>query len=157
VDGSRWSPPADAEQAALEDLLEVLLNEPSYLVSISTVFSPAAFSDQGLSRVAGAVVETIETTEQCELATLLSRFDEPADAELIVELHSRGERKGNFAGRVEGAVRNLQQIAARRKAQQSAREATGEGANGDDAALLTLQAQARQSRGFAPRRALPRR
>jgi hypothetical protein len=77
-----------------------------------------------MGRIAQAVVTLIQTTRACELTALLSCFDDPADADLIVAMQSRGEQKSNFAQRVEGAVASLQRYGARRQVEDSARRAT---------------------------------
>jgi len=142
----------DARAAATRELLEVLLNEPTYYASIAGEFHPAYLRDPTLVHIGRALVELLGDTptdtstegtsaegtstegtsaegtstegtstegtsaegaapgERFSLAAFISRFESPEIGRCITALQSAGERRGNYAATVEGAVSRLQQL-----------------------------------------------
>jgi hypothetical protein len=92
----------------MRDLLEVMLNEPSYYESVRTEFTPELFADEALRAIAQEACRLCEKQGGFELADLLSRFESVEIGRQIVDLQMAGERGGNFAARIEGAVTTLQ-------------------------------------------------
>jgi len=144
----------DAEQVALREVLEVLLNEPSYYDSVAEQFDPAAFSDPDLAAVARQVVDLARSQGDFRLAQLIARFEEPRFGRLITDLQSAGERRGNFAATIEGAIGRLQEVRAARAAYQIAVRLKQDGGSGDQEDLLRVYEASRSHRHFAPRRHL---
>lgn len=99
-----------AASAAMRDLLEVLLNEPSYFASISSEFDPALILDPPTREIAQVVAEMAQEGPDFTLQRLLGRFESVEAASRIMALQSSGEQRGNHAATVEGAVKRLQQL-----------------------------------------------
>src|SRR5439155_27265129 len=96
--------PLGIETIATRELLEVLLNEPSYYDSIESQFDPELLGDEQETTIARALMELVRTTPGFALAVFLGRFESVEVAQRVIELHSAGERRGNFAATIEGAV-----------------------------------------------------
>jgi len=102
----------DASSASTRALLEVLLNEPGYYASVAEWFDPARLPEP-LRRVAQTVIELAGTIGEYTLADVLACFDDVDTARCAMALQDAGERQGNYAAAVEGAVSRLQQEALR--------------------------------------------
>ncbi|MFH1417877.1 MAG: DNA primase [Planctomycetota bacterium] len=99
-----------AAETAMRSLLGVLLNQPEYFEAVAHVFDPDLMSDGDLKEIAAAVVEMIRADKALTLSTLISRFESVRASGLITGLQVDGERTGNFAATVEGAVRRLDEL-----------------------------------------------
>lgn len=97
----------DAATAAMRHLLEVVLNDPACYGSVADEFDPALLDDEELRQVASAVVELAGNAGGFTLPQLIGRFDSVAISGRILGLHAAGEREGNFAAKVEGALKRL--------------------------------------------------
>lgn len=128
---------------ATRELLEVLLNEPSYYPSVASSFDADALGDEALRRVGGFVVAAADRSETFDLQELLASIESVADAQRLIDLQLAGQRRGNFAATVEGALRRLQQERTRRAA---------DGLSDFDARLMAV----REHRHFAARKHLNR-
>ena len=85
----------DGRQAALREILTVLLNAPDRYAAVDDIFDPAAIADPTDRRIAQATVELIESNEGFEITRLIGRF---ADTDCVeshyrVALPRRGSRK----------------------------------------------------------------
>ncbi len=100
----------DAASAAMQDLLEVLLNEPSYYASIESEFDLELITDSELREIARAAVDLARDNPDFGLPELISRFESVQTAQRIVALQTAGEQGGNYAARIEGAMQRLQQV-----------------------------------------------
>jgi DNA primase len=105
----------DAASAAMHDLLEVLLNEPSYYASIESEFDPELIPDAEVREIAVAAAALARENPDFSLPELITRFESVQTAQRIVVLQTAGEQGGNFAARIEGAVQRLQQIREQRR------------------------------------------
>ncbi|MEE8385816.1 MAG: toprim domain-containing protein, partial [Dehalococcoidia bacterium] len=105
----------DAASAAMHDLLEVLLNEPSYYASIESEFDPELIPDAEVREIAKAVAALARENPDFSLPELITRFESVQTAQRIVVLQTAGEQGGNFAARIEGAIQRLQQIREQRR------------------------------------------
>jgi predicted metalloprotease len=105
----------NAEAAATLELLEVLLNEPSYYDSIDAYFRPESLVDERDLQIALGFAGAMRAGGPFSLADFLGRFEALDVAERVTELHLAGERRGNFAATVEGAVVRLQQVREQRR------------------------------------------
>ena len=97
-------PPLNALDKALRQVVEVLLNKPSYIEKVAEVIGPDDFSDPGLRTVAGAVFKWASHSDQPELADLLAVNVDLPQADLITSLAEEGSRKGNFRNNLTGAL-----------------------------------------------------
>lgn len=93
-----------AEQEALRQILEVLLNEPSYLPAVEGRFEPARFRDASLGAIAGELLEMLRSGEPYRIDELIGRFESPDFARMVTDLQARGERRGQYAAVIEGAI-----------------------------------------------------
>lgn len=162
----------DAADAATTELLEVLLNEPTYFDSIASQFDPGALRDPQDRVIGLAVVELAGTEAGLTLPALFARFESVETARRIADLQVRGERRGNHAATVEGAVTRLQQVRRQRELasltsdfRDSAAQGSADGADlpdgsnrqvdGDSRSRLgAAQESVRQTGQFAARRHL---
>ena len=99
-----------AASIATRQLLEVLLNEPSYFDSVSAHFEPGLLSDELDATIARAFVDYVGRADAFILSEFLSCFDSVEAGQRVVDLHDAGESRGNFGGTVEGAVTCLERI-----------------------------------------------
>ena len=132
----------------------MLLNEPGHYEEASSLFRPASFAESQLAAVAQAAVDLIAATGECNLTTLLARFDDPSECALIVELQQRGEQKGVFAERVAGALQTLRRAGHRRDAQDVAQQLAAEPVDATspevEAQLRALEERRRKASAFHP-------
>lgn len=128
---------------ATRELLEVLLNEPSYFPSVASSFDASALGDESLQRVGELVVEAANRSETFDVQALLASIESLSDAQRLVDLQMAGHRRGNYAATVDGALRRLEQERNRREAERLS----------DFDARLTA---AREHRHFAARKHLNR-
>ncbi len=105
-------PKVDARQAALRELVEVLINEPRFADRVEGILDPASFSDPVLAQIARAVVEWCRAGGRdghWRLDELVGRFGDPAIARVVTDLQAEGERRGNYEATVEGALRRIRE------------------------------------------------
>ena len=102
--------PSDAATAAMQDLIEVLLNDASYYDVACSEFDPALLADGELKDIACAVREMARDEREVHLPRLISRFESVATARRIMALQTAGERRGNDEATVNGAVARLKAL-----------------------------------------------
>ena len=112
----------DAEQEALRQILEVLLNDPSYYPRVAHVLDAASFRDPGLAAVAKELIALARAGEPFGVNDLIQRFELPSFGQLITDLQTRGERRGRFEEVITGALNCLHQREQIRRAAQAAAE-----------------------------------
>ena len=93
-----------AMDKALHQVLEVLLNKPSYIDKVTEVIAPEDFSQAGLQPTAQAVFKWAADTDQPQLADLLAQQSNLDQADLITSLAEQGSRKENFQSNLSGAL-----------------------------------------------------
>jgi len=108
--------PSNAAAAAMLELLEVLLNEPSCYESVASQFSPDLLPDATTRAIGHAIVELGRSDGGLTLPALLSRFESVDTARRITGLQIRGERRGNYAATIESVVSRLAQLKLQREA-----------------------------------------
>ncbi|NIA07329.1 MAG: DNA primase [Actinobacteria bacterium] len=96
--------PLSAMDKALRQVLEVLLNKPSYIEKVAGVIAPEDFSQADLQTVAEAVFKWAGDTDQPQLSDLLAGQSSLDQADLITSLAEQGSRKGNFQPNLSGAM-----------------------------------------------------
>ena len=106
---------ASAEQAALTNMLEVLLNEPGMYDSVRDVFDPQRFENPVLRRIGTVVAQAADRMGEFSLVEILDRFPDPDDGRRITELHIRGQQRGNWTATLESAAEDLRRIAKMRE------------------------------------------
>ena len=94
----------DAATAAIRDLLGVLLNDPGFHPDVVGEIDVDLLADAELREITLAVLDATEPKECFSLPRLMSRFESVDAARRIMDLKSCGERIGNFAATVEGAL-----------------------------------------------------
>lgn len=107
------APVADARQAALREILTVLLNAPDRYSAVDAVFDPSAMADPVDRRIAEAAIEMMESAAGFTMTGLIGRFNETSVSSRIMELAWCGQQRENFDSIIEGAVTRLQALAAR--------------------------------------------
>jgi len=95
---------ASAEQEALRQMVEVLLNEPAHYRTAGAHLDPSAIREPALSSVAAELVGMLESGEPFRLDELIGRFESAGYGRLITDLQVRGERRGGYAAVIEGAI-----------------------------------------------------
>ncbi len=111
--------PGGVEEAAMLDILTVLLCEPGLYPRAAEVFVAAAFADEQLRRIAQHTVELIDRVGEFPLTELLGHFDCAKDAARIVSLRERGLAAGQLEARLKSAVERLAFMRVVRKANQA--------------------------------------
>lgn len=147
----RVAPPSNAADSAMRDLLEVLLNEPTYYESVRSEFDASLIGDADLAEIARGLSEIADAGGEWTVSSLIGRFESVRIGGLIVDLQMAGERGGNFAARVEGAVATLQKVRDRERIVALTAEGRGE-TNQASSKLRAAGEAARRMSHFAARR-----
>jgi len=151
---------ANAEQAALTEILQVLINEPALYDEIKPYFRPDEFLDPISARIGQEVRRLAQTLGEFSLVELLERFQDPAMADRITDLQAAGERRGRYRQRLDAAVQTLQRLEQSRRAAEAGRTLLKNDPDRNDPhsveqALRAMHAGAHNQHHFAPRRAIP--
>ncbi len=95
---------SNSQQEALRQIVEVLLNEPAYYAHVASWLKPEHVWDPALSAVVAEMVTILNSGRKLQVAELIGRFESPEYGRLITDLQDRGERRGQFATVIEGAM-----------------------------------------------------
>lgn len=106
------SAPRDAEQGAWVHLLEILLNEPGLLGTLSEWPDTRRIVDQRDRRIAGWVFDCAQTYGEFTLTDVLARAQDGDDAARMAELASHGQLVGNYEASLQVALERLRQCGA---------------------------------------------
>ncbi|MBI4581099.1 MAG: DNA primase [Planctomycetes bacterium] len=128
-----------AEQRALLQVVEVLLNEPGLFPVVQGCFEPTAIRDRRVAPIAVELVSMLRSGEPFQISDLIGRFESPEYGRLITDLQTRGERRGGYQGAIEGALPWLHSL-------QERRGTAGSLPADEDARLLKLAEVARTPR-----------
>ncbi len=93
-----------AEQRALIEVLEVLLNDPALFANVENFFEPTAIRDRRVAAVGVELVNVLRSGEPLNISELIGRFESPDYGRIITDLQARGERRGQFQSVMEGAA-----------------------------------------------------
>lgn len=104
-------PKADAEQAALRQIVEVLLNEPAYYDVAREVLHAQPITDSDLAEVARQMLELCESGMPWELTDLLAGLPDARFGALVTDLQAAGQQRGQFDRTLDGALACLQHAA----------------------------------------------
>lgn len=164
VPGPSTDDSLNAEQRAYQQIVEVLLNDASYYPRVKEVLNPAAMRDPALRAVFTEWAALVESDEPWRLDALIGRFEEEHFGRLITDLQMRGERRGNYAAVIEGAISCVRSCAEARRTAMLAEEIRDQRRKvqgtdrekpvpeGEDDRLAALSAAARLTH-FSPMRA----
>ena len=89
---------------ALQQVLEVLLNKPSYIHKVTDVLGPDQFSDTPVGPIAKEIFKWAADSDQPQLAQLLSDCADLDQADLITSLAQEGAQKDNLRENLGGAL-----------------------------------------------------
>lgn len=141
----------DPMAAATRELLEVVLNEPGYYALACEYFDPGRLPEP-LHAVAEAVRSMADELGEFSTTELLSRLEDVTLARCAVALQAAGERRGNFAAAVEGAITRIKREHLRDESAvlRDLVNASGEPSEERDLQTQALGELARQHRHFLP-------
>lgn len=142
-----------AQEEAMRQIMEVLLNEPEHYPAVSAHFVPSAIRDPSLGVVAEKMVAMFESGRDFQVDDLISRLESVAYGRLVTDLQLRGECRGECAAAIEGAVACLKSYEQSRQAAMLAREIrsgrqnnsseSDSASTGEDERLQALSARAK--------------
>ncbi|GAF70864.1 unnamed protein product, partial [marine sediment metagenome] len=112
----------NAEQVALEQIIEVLLNKPELYSAIEEYFDPSAITDPALSAVGSGLQEALKSDRPFRLDEFIGHFESADYGRLITDLQARGERRGGYEAVIEGVIPCLESIGQTRRAASTAEE-----------------------------------
>ncbi len=101
--------------AAQREILEVLLNQPSFFELVKQKITPAAFDVPILAKTADVLFETLGSDPDASLKQVLANAEDVSLGSCIVELAEAGAGKGNFESRLTGALDVVQRLLQRKK------------------------------------------
>ena len=116
-------PKADAEQAALREIVEVLLNEPAYYDVAREILRAEPIIDVDLAEVARQLLVLCESGRPWGLTDLLARLPDARFGGLVTDLQMAAQERGNFDRTLDGALSCLQHAAFLREASRTAEQA----------------------------------
>jgi len=150
-------PKDDPEQAALRQIVEVLLNEPGYYDLARDVLTGAQIGDPDLAEVARQLCVLCESGRPWDLTGLLARLPDARFGTLVTDLQAEGERRGQLDRTLDGALTCLQHTAFLRQTSRTVERLKSVGRdgsmepNGDvDEPLRRLSQDAGKHKHFAP-------
>jgi len=150
-------PKADAEQTALRQIVEVLLNEPASYDLVRDALQAWTIADPDLAEVARQLRVLCESGMPWELTDLLARLPDPRFGALVTDLQAAGQQRGQLDRTLDGALACLQHAAFLRQTSQTverlkAAERSGSVESDDDVdePLRTLSRDAAKHKHFAP-------
>ncbi len=155
-EGRHRSPPADEEQSAWVRVLEVVLGDPEATAVPAPFPDVAEISDSRDRRIAEIVAGLANGSGSFVLADVLSRCQDPGDAERVEELARRGAARGNYEGTLRLAlerIRCARRNAATRHGTVPLVSAEGEEKTVEDSrnSLVAFAEGVREHRHFVPR------
>jgi len=131
-----------AEQRALQQVIEALLNEPAWYPVVEAYFEPTAIRDRKVAAIAVELVNMLRSGEPFQISELIGRFESPEYGRLITDLQARGERRGRYGDVINGAIPCLQSCQQARRAAALAEEIRRARLRTEDPAQPEGQAQA---------------
>lgn len=142
----------DPVGVSIREILEVILNEPGYYAVACEYFDPAPLPEP-LRSVATAVRTLADEVGEFSATDLLARLEDVNLARCAVALQAAGERRGNYAAAIEGAVNRIRQEHQRAESV-ALRQALRQTDRTEETELQTqaLQDLAREHRHFLPQK-----
>jgi DNA primase len=150
-------PRTDAEQTALRQIVEVLLNDPGCYDLARDALDAGTISDPDLAEVARQLRVLCEMGVPWELTDLLARLPDARFGALVTDLQAAGQQRGQLERTLDGALACLKHAAFLRQTSQTVeRFKTGQRngpveSDGDaDEPLRRLAQDAGKHKHFAP-------
>ncbi|MBN2132189.1 MAG: DNA primase [Sedimentisphaerales bacterium] len=109
---------------AQREVLEVLLNEPGLYHSVGEEITAELFDVPVLREIASTLLDLIRSDEDYSIGVLLARTESVPVSNCLMELHTVGERKGNYESRLVDSLKVLHRRCARGKTVQTDRTQT---------------------------------
>jgi hypothetical protein len=94
-------------------MVEVLLNDPGEYERVAAYLDPEQVEEPRLAAIVGEL-RTCGATA-VELAAFVGRFEDPEYGQVITDLQIAGQRRGNYAETIDGALRRLENVELRRE------------------------------------------
>lgn len=120
---------------AQQEILEILLNEPKLFDKAAKRLEREVFKVPIMRQIAEVLFDLLENGDELRLATVLAQVESTEAGSLVVELADSGEKKGNFAERLDGALDAIEMHAV----DQRADEIKASLAYGDTRSLYEIQ------------------
>jgi DNA primase len=92
---------------AVREITEVLLNAPQHYEAVEQYLDPQVVTDPRLRRIVLEFRSAMESEQGYDFTGFLSAFQEPELTALITDLRIAGERRGNYASSLQGALQRL--------------------------------------------------
>ncbi len=92
------------QDKAIQDVLEVLLNEPSLFEKVSSAIDVSRIESPLLREIATLLFEILKTREKFEITDLLGKVEDVELSSTIVDLSYAGREKSNYISRIESAL-----------------------------------------------------
>jgi hypothetical protein len=109
VQSPAYLPEGGVLAAAQREVLEVLLNEPKRLSGVKKAVDIENFNPGKLREAAKAVFSSLSVDPEASLASILAGVEEVELSNFLVDLAQKGQEKGNFEARLEGALKVIEQ------------------------------------------------
>ncbi len=103
--------------AAMQTIVEALLNEPALYAEIEDEYDPALLPDDELRQIAAVFAQLSQEQEEFNLARFIGRFESVSAARLITALHAQGEDRGNHQATIADCRRRLRELRELREAE----------------------------------------
>ncbi len=100
---------------AQRQVIEVLLNQPDLFQSVKKKITPELFDVPVLRQIAQILFEMLKQKPKTTVAEILAETDSVELANVIVELESQGDKKGNFESSLDDAVEAMHRFSRRQK------------------------------------------
>ncbi len=144
----------DAEQGALREILEVLVNEPGYVSRLEDCLEVDRIADPDLRRVAETIIEMVRELGDFTVGELISRMQAPRFAQIITDLQRAGEARENYEATIEHSCRRLETVRAEERSRQQAarlyQQAGTMSEEDQDSVLEAVAAQAKRRKSPLP-------
>jgi len=96
-----------AGATAMQEILEVLLNEPDRFQAAANVYDPELLAQPDDAAIAKAIAELAQTAPAFTVSDVIGRFESVRVSGRVLALQVAGEQRGNYAATMDGAVQRL--------------------------------------------------
>ncbi len=93
---------------AQQEILEVLLNEPSLFEHVKTHWHDTLFNEPILAEIAAILDSVLRENPDADLAMVLAAVESPQISSAIIQLTEQGRQKQNYQKRLDGAIAAIQ-------------------------------------------------
>lgn len=148
---------ADAEQAALDAVLVVLINEPGHFAAVEKIFDPERFRDPRRKRIGRTVTRLCRELGEFGVTELMDALDDPSEASLVTDLAYRGASMGsleetiNLDETISGCVARLKQLESQRRVRQAADQLSASSGSEQDDRLAQISRDQANASSFGGR------